>query len=47
VGLYEVHLQLNSDMPTNPLTQVTISQFTYTSNIVTFPLVNQVPPATF
>jgi uncharacterized protein (TIGR03437 family) len=40
VGIYEVHLELNSDMPTNPQTQVTIAQDVYVSNIVTFPLRN-------
>jgi hypothetical protein len=40
VGVYEVHLELNSDLPTNPLTQVTIAQDIYVSNIVTFPLFN-------
>ncbi len=39
VGVYEVILELNSDIPTNPKTQVTISQYIYTSNIVTFPVV--------
>lgn len=41
VGVYEVILELNSDIPTNPRTQVTISQYLYTSNIVTFPVVRQ------
>jgi hypothetical protein len=40
VGVYEVQLELNSSMPTNPLTQLTIAQDVYVSNIVTFPLVN-------
>jgi uncharacterized protein (TIGR03437 family) len=40
VGIYEVHLELNSDLPTNPQTQLTIAQFTFVSNIVTFPLRN-------
>ncbi|MCS7026397.1 MAG: hypothetical protein NZV14_16495 [Bryobacteraceae bacterium] len=40
VGIYEVHLELNSDLPTNPLTQVTIAQDIYVSNIVTFPVFN-------
>jgi hypothetical protein len=44
VGLYEVHLELNSDIPTNPFTQLTIAQFTFVSNIVTLPVVNQNPP---
>ncbi len=44
VGIYEVHLELNSDLPTNPFTQVWIAQDVYVSNIVTFPLVNPRPP---
>ena len=46
VGLYEVHLELNSDLPTNPQTQLTIAQFLYVSNIVSFALNNPLPPAT-
>jgi hypothetical protein len=42
VGVYEVILELNSDLATNPRTQVTISQYIYTSNIVTFPVVKTV-----
>ena len=47
IGLYEVVLELNSDMPTNPVTQLTIAQDIYVSNIVGFPLFNpnQEPPA--
>jgi hypothetical protein len=45
VGVYEVQLQLNSDLPTNPLTQLTIAQVTYISNIVTIPISNPNPPA--
>ena len=44
IGIYEVHLELNSDLPTNPLTQVTIAQDVYVSNIVTFPLYNPILP---
>jgi hypothetical protein len=40
IGVYELRLQLNSDLPTNPQTQLTIAQDVYISNIVTFPLVN-------
>ena len=43
VGIYEVHLELNSDMPTNPATQMTIAQDVYVSNIVAFPLFNPRP----
>ena len=45
VGLFEVALQLNSDMPTDPLTNLYIAQDVYISNIVTFPLVNPAPCA--
>jgi uncharacterized protein (TIGR03437 family) len=45
VGIYEVHLELNSDIPTNPKTQVTIAQDVFVSNIVTFPVVNPNPSA--
>ena len=45
VGLYEVQLQLNSDLPTNPLTQLTIAQEANISNIVTIPVFNPKPPA--
>jgi hypothetical protein len=45
VGVYLVQLELNSSMPTDPLTQLTIAQDVYVSNIVTFPLVNLSPPA--
>ncbi|MBM3774042.1 MAG: hypothetical protein FJW37_02675 [Acidobacteria bacterium] len=45
IGLYELHLELNSDIPTNPQTQLTIAQFTFVSNIITFPVVNPNPPA--
>ena len=40
IGLYEVVLDLNSDMPTNPATQLTIAQDIYVSNIIGFPLFN-------
>lgn len=45
VGIYEIKLLLNSDIPTNPQTQLTIAQDIYVSNIVTFPVVNPNPPA--
>ena len=45
VGVYEVQLELNSSMPTDPLTQLTIAQDVYVSNIVTFPVVNSNPPS--
>jgi uncharacterized protein (TIGR03437 family) len=40
IGIYEVHLELNSDLPTDPVTQLTISQSFQTSNIITFPVRN-------
>ncbi|HEV8416281.1 MAG TPA: hypothetical protein VGQ49_22000 [Bryobacteraceae bacterium] len=39
VGVYEVRLELGLGTPASPLTQVTISQDIYTSNIVTIPVV--------
>ena len=39
-GIYEVHLELNSDLPTNLLTQLTIAQSYYVSNIITLPVLN-------
>ncbi|HYP15007.1 MAG TPA: hypothetical protein VEQ63_13855, partial [Bryobacteraceae bacterium] len=44
IGIYEVRLQLNTDIPTNPQTQLTIAQNIYVSNIVTFPVVAPEPP---
>src|SRR5207249_11904693 len=46
VGVYEVHLELNSDLPTDPFTQMTIAQYAYVSNIVTIPVLNPKPPTT-
>ncbi len=40
IGLYEIHLELNSDLPTNSATQLTIAQDIYVSNVITFPLRN-------
>lgn len=39
IGVYYVVLQLDSGLPTNPVTQVTISQDIYTSNIAYIPVV--------
>ena len=44
VGVYEVDLELNSGLTTDPLTQLTIAQDIYVSNIVTIPVVNPNPP---
>jgi hypothetical protein len=38
VGIYEVRLSLGLGTPASPLTQLTISQNIYTSNIVTIPV---------
>ena len=43
LGLYQVQLQLNNTLPTNPLTQLWIAQNVFTSNIVTIPVVAAVP----
>lgn len=40
IGVYEVHLELNSDLPTNSATQLTIAQDIYVSNVITFALRN-------
>jgi len=40
VGVYEVRLSLGLGTPPSPLTQLTISQNIYTSNIVTVPVVD-------
>jgi len=50
VGVYEVRLSLGLGTPPSPLTQLTISQNIYTSNIVTIPVIDPtvqtpVPPA--
>ena len=45
VGMYEVDLELNPDLPTDPFTQLTIAQDVYVSNIVTIPVVNPNPPS--
>ena len=41
VGVYKVLLHLNPDLPTDPLSQLTIAQDIYVSNIVTMPIVSQ------
>ena len=46
VGVFEVVLELNSDIPTDPKTQVTIAQDVFVSNIVTFPVLNPTETAT-
>jgi uncharacterized protein (TIGR03437 family) len=44
-GVYKVVLQVDSSLPTNFLTQMYIAQNVFTSNIVTIPVVAQIPPA--
>jgi uncharacterized protein (TIGR03437 family) len=45
-GIYEVQLQIDSSLPTNPFTQMYIAQNVFTSNIVTIPVVASVGPTT-
>jgi uncharacterized protein (TIGR03437 family) len=40
VGIYEVHLELNTSLPTNPRTDATIAQLFQVSNIFTFAVAN-------
>jgi uncharacterized protein (TIGR03437 family) len=44
-GIYAVELQIDSSLPTNPVTQMYIAQNVFTSNIVTIPVVAAAPPA--
>jgi hypothetical protein len=43
IGVYRVDLELNSGLTTDSLTQLTIAQDVYVSNIVTIPVVNPNP----
>ena len=43
IGIYEVDLELNSSLATYTLTQLTIAQDVFVSNIVTIPVVNPNP----
>jgi len=45
VGIYQVFLELASNLTTNPITQLTIAQDIYSSNIIAIPVVQPVPPA--
>lgn len=45
VGLYQVLLELSSNLPTNPRTQVNVEQSIFVSNVVTIPVVKPEPPA--
>ena len=40
VGIYQVLLHLNPDLPTDDFSQLTIAQDVYVSNIITLPVVN-------
>lgn len=43
-GIYQVVLQVDNNLPTNPVTQMWIAQNVFTSNIVTIPVAAQVAP---
>ncbi len=43
IGIYEVVLELNQSLPSNPKTPLTISQDIYTSNSVTIPVQSPTP----
>jgi hypothetical protein len=43
IGIYQVVLELASNLSTNPVTQLTIAQDIYTSNIIAIPVVQPVP----
>ena len=44
VGLYELDLELNTSLTTDPQTPLTVSQLYQVSNIVTIPVVVNSPP---
>ena len=44
IGVYEVDLELNSSLPTDSATQLTIAQDIFVSNIVTIPVSSPTPP---
>ncbi len=46
IGVFEIALELNSDLPTDPKTQLTIAQDIYVSNIVVLPVYNPNPSIT-
>ncbi|HYM11484.1 MAG TPA: hypothetical protein VEU62_12170 [Bryobacterales bacterium] len=43
VGVYQVNLILNSSLPDNPMTPLTIAQGLFVSNVIAFPVQNRVP----
>ena len=46
LGVYRVLVQLDSNIPTDVISQMFIAQSVFTSNIVTLPIVAPAPPAT-
>ncbi len=46
VGIYEIDLILNSDLPDDPMTRLTIAQVLFVSNVITFPVQNRIPRRT-
>ncbi|MBI3694252.1 MAG: hypothetical protein HY238_05365 [Acidobacteria bacterium] len=46
VGIYQVNLILNSDLPDDPMTRLTIAQGLFVSNVITFPVRNRTPRRT-
>ena len=46
LGVYELQVQLGTNLPTNPNTQMYIAQNVFTSNIVLIPVVAATPPGT-
>ena len=45
VGIYQIVMEVNATVPSNPFTQFTIAQDIYTSNIVTIPVYQPNPSA--
>jgi uncharacterized protein (TIGR03437 family) len=45
VGVYQINLVLNTDLPDDPYTPLTIAQGTFVSNVITFPVHNYKPRA--
>ncbi len=43
VGVYQLNLKLNEDLPDNPETALTIAQQFFVSNVITFPVKNLTP----
>jgi uncharacterized protein (TIGR03437 family) len=43
IGMYQVYLELSNTLATNPVTQLTIAQDIYTSNIIAIPVLQPAP----